>query len=211
MTLPAPVSRWLAPIGRLTMIMVAVAVVWSLFARPPAPGGDPSELETATQQHAIQTAIDSVALRQLQADEDSALARAARRQAIDSMRTVAARQLGRQADSLARVAAAAATARDSAVAWQAAYEERTAERDSLRRTVASKDSTIAEKDSAYLWATTRAAIASARAVRADSIRLGWEQQARRRVPPCRIGPLPCPPRTITAVTAFAAGVWTGSR
>lgn len=206
-----PVLARLTAPASLLLLAVAVAVVWSLFARPPAPEVIPPTLETATKRHEIQNAIDSVAQRQLQADQDSVLARAARRQAIDSMRQVAARQLGRQADSLARVAEAAATAQDSAVAWQAAYEERTAERDRLLSMIASKDSTIADKDSAYLWAMTQIAIASARATRSDSLRLGWEQEARRRVPPCRIGPLPCPPRTITAVIGFAAGVWTGSR
>lgn len=201
------VTRWLGPTG-LTIVALA-ATAWLLWPRPPAPGVIPPELAADVAAHQQQAAVDSVELARLAAAHDSAVARAARRQLADSLRLAHARALGRQADSLAAVARAAATAQDSAVAWQAAYLERTAERDTLLATVASKEATIADVDAARVLALTRAAIQQARAEHAEARWARALAEVQRREPPCTIGPVPCPSRTLVAALAFAGGVATG--
>lgn len=102
------------------------------------------------------------------------------------------------ADSMARLAAAARTAADSAARWQAAYEARTAERDSLARALAFRQQALdlawMEADTARAYAT-RLEDFNARLVR------DLEASEPRCTLPLTFGRVGCPSRTETGIGA----------
>jgi len=153
-----PSTFWgLLPLTRAQRVLVAgavavallLAVSWALQPGPdPVPL--PRKLERQVQDHRVRSAVDSVAL--------EALARGARHADSPRRRAVAeaaradraAQQLRRRADSLAVLAAAVPTLRDSATRWEGAYHARTAEADSLRVAVMARDTALAAAERGIL-------------------------------------------------------------
>lgn len=118
-----------------------------------------------------------------------------------------ATQAEQAADSLARVAAAHS---DSAALWHSAYLARTQEAEALRRAVAEKDSAFqAERDARRRLMVVYASD-TLRRVAIEKVNADLQKAINGLEQPCRIaGPVPCPSRTVvavtTAVTAAIAG------
>lgn len=107
-----------------------------------------------------------------------------------------------RADSLAL---AARISKDSAASWRLAYEARTAEAQTLRVTIAEKDSTIATERSARVKLSIMLAEDSLRRVKVEQLNEDLQKTVKELVKPCKIGPVPCPPRKVIAATAFLLG------
>lgn len=107
-----------------------------------------------------------------------------------------------RADSLAL---AAEITQDSASRWKMAYEARTQEAETLRQTVVEKDSALAKEKRAFTRLSVAYANDTLRRIAVEGLNRDLQETVKGLVKPCKIGPLPCPPRKLIAATAFALG------
>lgn len=199
----------LSPLTRpvLAGAVLALACLGLLLAvtcQDPTPVLPPAVVRQV-EAHRVATVLDTAAINEARraaaraaARESAAVARAA---SIERARVA----LARRADSLAAVAAIAASARDSADAWQGAYTERTAERDSLVREVAVVDSARRDADTRADTNAFARDRAIARAERADSVVASVVAAAGEAGRCSFLWVVPCPSRKVAAIGGVVLG------
>ena len=195
---------WLSLLSRhwraaaIGIISTVVATAFA-FCRPSDPPQLSKPLAAVVEHHALATAVDTAAIHQLRLA--ASVARQSQRR--DSVRAARLDSVARveheRADSLAASAALAKTAADSASAYHAALDERTAEVKTLQ-------ASNAAKDRALLFATARGdsleralTRSETRATRADAVIASAVHEAQQR-DACRIAHFfACPSRKAAAV------------
>jgi hypothetical protein len=136
----APWTMWLA-VG-LSCVAV-VALVQRVRLRHADDVLPPPVARAIDAEHAARPALDSQ-VTSAWVEAEAARARSDVAEASSKRLERVARTESRRADSLARVALVATSAVDSARAWRAAYDARTAERDTIRRSRDSLGTALAE-------------------------------------------------------------------
>jgi hypothetical protein len=185
--------------------LLVVAAVAFGFCHRPAPTPLPAALDQQVTQHEVATAVDTAEVHRLKdvAARSQAAQRADSVRAATLERSVAVER--HRADSLAAEAVRATTAHDSAARFEAAYDARSAEADTLRAEIVVKDATISHataRGDSLLAALT---ITERRATRADSVIAAAVKVVHASDPPCTFAHFfHCPSRTETAVYTVGA-------
>lgn len=193
------------------LVVVILLVAWALKSceapdHPKIPPQDQTTLDslkrTDSSFHRQQDSIITIII------HDTVKANAVNASAEKSKANAAV--IGRQADSLAKLAEVAKTAADSAREYHNAFDARTRERDTLLVTIVKKDSTLrVERAVASGWRDLYVAD-TARRVATEDINRRLQRDIARLDTPCRIvGPIPCPSRTVVGVVSAVAGVLAG--
>lgn len=135
---------------------------------------------------------------------------ATRAQAAAEKARASAKAQQHRADSLAVVAATAAV--DSARAWHAAYDARTAEAEQLRTAFAEKDSAYRSERHARQALEVSYGADTTRRVAIEKVNKDLLKAIDRLEQPCRVlGPIPCPTRTVAAVGSGILGLIIGNQ
>ncbi|HTJ62141.1 MAG TPA: hypothetical protein VL333_13200 [Candidatus Saccharimonadales bacterium] len=184
-------------------VVIVALVIWPLFRSSPKPLIDDKTRAEASALRASRardsTTIDSLRRSAVssQAATDRAVARA---RAVERVAAVE----GRRADSLARSAAVSDPGPNP---WKDAYAARTAERDSLLRSIAERDS--ADVKSHFTLTALTAALDSSeqRRQRLEDVNTRLLKAVEKAERGCRIAVLiPCPNRKQALVAGAAGGV-----
>ena len=189
--------RYWRPIA-IVAALFAVGLAFA-FCRPSDPPQLSKPLAAVVEHHALATAVDTAEIHQLRLAATAAR-QSQRRDSIRAARLDSVAHVEHErADSLAAAAALAQSATDSATAWHAAYDERTAEVKTLQ-------ARNEAKEQALLFATARGdsleralARSETRGNRADAVIASAVHEAQQR-DACRIAHFfACPSRKEAAV------------
>jgi hypothetical protein len=200
----APWTMWLAV--ALSCVAV-VALVQRVRHRHVDDVLPPPVARAIDAERAARPAVDSQ-VTAAWAEAEAARARSDVAEASSKRLERVARTESRRADSLARVALVATSAVDSALAWRAAYDARTAERDTIRRSRDSLGTALAESRRASVAFRGGLTVADSGRHRADSVLDATAAAARHadcRVP-FTLGLVRCMSRTHALEAGVALGI-----
>lgn len=198
-----------ARLAEMAGVVIAVAVIGVVAGRcsAPDPAPLPPAVAVAVERHVIESVVDTVTTHRLERDTVAISIR--QRASADSQHRaeLTASIEKRRADSLERVADAATTARDSAIAYHAALDASRARGDQLDGALAQAGRQLLEASARQAATDTIARVWQVHALRGDSVIAQVLPLAEQR-DRCSLlfGLVKCPTRT----QAFVGGLLVGA-
>lgn len=185
--------------------LILVGVFFLGRSSAPTPPALPAKVQATVTRHTITSVVDTVETNRILRQADAARRREAAAAKAQQLAEDAAALARHVADSLALEASAAASARDSAEAWHAAYGARSTEADSLRGSVIQQSARLQAVSAQLAFSDSVGSVWHIHALRGDSIitqLVPLAQQADR----CRIlYVIHCPSRTKAAIAGGIIG------